>query len=162
MPCVLDLVNGLFASVPGFVNELLDLALGVVERVLDLTSAAIGLALGFEVLVSREGSDDLFPTALHLIRLLTYRVHNSLRHRTQDPKGSGPFPHAVTNSGGRSRSTTVWEGNRRRSADGSFSCDGSRGPRRTWSTSRGRVILVSRRYGAAGTAMILTIRCSLP
>src|ERR1039457_292949 len=58
----------------GLVDHLVDLVLRVVDLFLGLTSAPIGLAFGFEVLVAGQDSSGLLGVALQLIRLSTHRA----------------------------------------------------------------------------------------
>src|ERR1019366_8022388 len=82
MQRVLGLVDRLFGLVLGLVDHLFGLVLRVTDLLFGLTSATIGLACGFEVLVAREASDSLFGSALRLIRLCTHRAPLLLRCRT--------------------------------------------------------------------------------
>ena len=73
------------------------------------------------------------------------------RHRTCVARAPGSFPHGVTSGGGRQRSNAARKGNRKKVANGSFSCDWP-GGRTRCSASRVRVDPGSHRFGAAGTA----------
>jgi len=58
----------------GLVDHLVDLVLRVVDLFFGLTSAPIGLAFGFEVLVAGQDSSGLLGVALQLIRLGAHRA----------------------------------------------------------------------------------------
>jgi hypothetical protein len=58
----------------GAVNHFVDLVPRMVELLFGFTSATIGFAFGFKVLVAGETSGSLFDVALHLISLCTRRA----------------------------------------------------------------------------------------
>ena len=90
-------------------------------------------------------------------RRRSIRVGHPLRQRTRGSKDSGPFPHAATNGGGRGRSNTVRERNRKGVGYDSFACDGGGRWMCTPSTNRLQVTLGGPKRGVAGIAQILTI-----